>query len=64
MQTKPTHGNLDLSFAPVVNAAPARLSADQIAAYNRDGFVRPFDVFSPTEMSDIRAYIDRLMDDM
>ena len=51
----------DLTFAPVANAAPKRLSADHIAAYNADGFVQPFDVFTASEMTDIRAYVDQMM---
>ncbi|MEM6478373.1 MAG: phytanoyl-CoA dioxygenase family protein [Pseudomonadota bacterium] len=52
----------DLSFSPVVNAAPACLSADQIAAYNRLGFVQPFDIFSRAEMLALRGYIDGLIE--
>ncbi|MEM1099928.1 MAG: phytanoyl-CoA dioxygenase family protein [Pseudomonadota bacterium] len=53
----------DLSFAPVVNPAPKRLSAAEIAHYNAQGFVQPFDIFSAAEMAEIRAYIDGLMHD-
>ena len=55
---------LDLSFRPTVNAAPKRLAADQIAHYNRAGFVQPFDVFDAEEIARVRAYVDRLMADM
>ncbi|MEM6897562.1 MAG: phytanoyl-CoA dioxygenase family protein [Pseudomonadota bacterium] len=51
----------DLSFAPVQNPAPNRLSAAEIARYNRDGFVQPFDVFGAGEIDAIRAYADGLM---
>lgn len=54
----------DLRFAPVRRDAPTRLTQDQIATYNRDGFVQPFDIFSSAEMDRIRAYIDGLMADM
>ncbi|MEL7114381.1 MAG: phytanoyl-CoA dioxygenase family protein, partial [Pseudomonadota bacterium] len=56
--------DLDLRFSPVVNSAPQRLSQDQIAHYNREGFVRPFDIFGAGEIARIRAYFDRLMSDM
>ncbi len=54
----------DLRFAPVRTAAPKRLSQAQIASYNRDGFVQPFDVFGAAEIAGIRAYLDGLMRDM
>lgn len=54
----------DLSFAPVRVSAPAKLTPGQIAAYNSDGFVQPFDIFSPAEIADIRAYVDGLMRDL
>ena len=54
----------DLSFKPVENPAPRRLSPAQIAQYNREGFVQPFDIFSAEEIAEIRAYVDQLMADM
>lgn len=54
----------DLRFRRVVNAAPGKLTADQIQHYNTHGFVQPFDIFSPDEITDIRAYLDRLMRDL
>jgi hypothetical protein len=53
---------LDLSFKPVGTVAPKRLSADQIAFYNQEGYITPLDVFSPAEAEDNRAYFDRLLD--
>ena len=35
----------DLSFVPVRTAQPRCLTSAQIAQYNRNGFVQPFDVF-------------------
>ena len=55
---------LDLSFAPVVNSRPKRLSEDDLDTYNTLGFARPFDVFGQDEVAEIRSYIDRLMADM
>ena len=54
----------DLSFAPVTNPAPSRLTLEQIDQYNRLGYVRPIDAFSDGEAVRLRAYFDRLMDDM
>ena len=54
----------DLSFKPVVNPSPMRLSAAQIDAYNTLGYVQPFDVFDRHEITRIRSYLDRLMADM
>jgi len=51
----------DLSFEPVRNDAPKMLSGAQIKHYNREGFVQPFDIFSPHEMTDIRQTVDRHM---
>ncbi len=56
--------DLDLSFAPVRNDAPNRLTADQIAHYNAQGFVQPFDVFSASEITQIRQTVDRYMTDL
>ncbi|MCK0149174.1 phytanoyl-CoA dioxygenase family protein [Marivita sp. S6314] len=56
--------DVDLRFQPVENATPGRLSVDQVAQYNALGYVQPFDAFSASEMSEIRAYVDGLMDAM
>lgn len=55
---------LDLRFEPVVNKAPSRLTQTQIAHYNREGYVRPFDVFGVEEIARMRSYFDKLMADM
>ena len=55
---------LDLSFRPAKPASRKRLSAAEIAHYNREGFVQPFDIFTPEEVPAIRAYMDGLMADM
>ncbi|MBO6604840.1 phytanoyl-CoA dioxygenase family protein [Boseongicola sp. H5] len=52
---------LDLRFCPAAATGLSRLSATDIAAYNRDGFVQPFDIFTGPEIARIRAYFDRLM---
>lgn len=55
---------LDLSFQPIANPTPKRLSQEQIAHYNALGFVQPFDIFPAFEIANIRAYIDGLMADL
>jgi len=57
-------GFQDLSFRPVRNDAPLRLSLAQIDTYNRTGFVQPIDIFPESEIDTIRAYVDRLIADM
>ncbi|MEM9231068.1 MAG: phytanoyl-CoA dioxygenase family protein [Pseudomonadota bacterium] len=56
--------DLDLRFKPVNTPRPNRLSPADIDRYNRLGFVQPFDVFTPVEIAEIRAYFDRLMADL
>ena len=52
----------DLLFAPVTRA-PSRLTPEDVAHYNREGFAGPFDVYGAEEIAGIRAYLDRLMED-
>jgi non-heme Fe2+,alpha-ketoglutarate-dependent halogenase len=52
---------LDLSFPPVKNLNPNVLTAEQIEFYNREGYLRPFDVFNPAEVERNRAYFDYLL---
>ena len=51
----------DLSFAPVVTPRPKRLTAEQIAFYNEEGYLAPLPLFSPEEADRVRAYFDRLL---
>lgn len=55
---------IELGFEPVMRGAGRKLTPGQILAYNQDGFVQPFDVFSRDEITSIRAYVDRLIADM
>lgn len=55
---------LDLRFIPVPAAPRVRLTEEQIAQYNRAGFVQPFNVFRPDEIARIRDYFERLMGDL
>ena len=52
----------DLSFKPVTTETPKRLTREQIATYNREGYVKPFTAFSPDEMADVSGYFDSLLD--
>lgn len=49
------------AFHPCANAAPRTLSAEQIAHFNRAGFVKGIRIFSPAESDDIRRYFDALL---
>lgn len=51
----------DLSFHPCDNPTPAVLTREQIARFNRDGYLLPFRFFSADEMSEIRGYFDKLL---
>ena len=51
----------DLQFYPTVNPKPQVLTADEIARYNRDGYLKPFRIFDPDEIAAIRAYFDDLL---
>ncbi len=54
----------DLQFRPIGPGDCKRLGAGQIEHYNREGYVQPFTVFDAAEITHIRSYIDRLMNDM
>ncbi len=51
----------DLRFHPSTTSAPKVLTPEQIARFNRDGYLMPFRLFSPEEIADLRAYFDRLL---
>lgn len=52
----------DLSFHPVENPQPQKLTREQIHQYNDRGFIFPLDVFSDHEAAAHRAYFDCLME--
>src|SRR5579863_6102703 len=54
----------DLSFAPVVNPNPRRLTPEQLAHYNEQGYIRPLRVYKPQEADSNRAYFDFLLAEM
>ena len=52
----------DLQFYPSTVTDPQTLSVEQVEAFNRDGYVRPVDIFSATEITEIRTYFDDLLE--
>ncbi|MEO6874000.1 MAG: phytanoyl-CoA dioxygenase family protein [Opitutaceae bacterium] len=51
----------DLSFSPVVNPAPLRLTPRQIASYNKSGYIMPLDGFTTAQAKANRRYFDGLL---
>jgi len=51
----------DLSFQPVVNAAPRALTREQIAFYNEHGYIRPLAGYAAADAERNRAYFDDLL---
>jgi hypothetical protein len=55
---------IDLSFKPVDNPHPKVLTREQIHFYNENGYLRPFDIFTPIETERNRAYFDYILAEM
>ncbi|MGB4711089.1 MAG: phytanoyl-CoA dioxygenase family protein [Fuerstiella sp.] len=53
----------DLKFHPAATSHPKALCSEQIECYNKDGYVRPIDVYSDSEITDIRRHFDKLLED-
>jgi non-heme Fe2+,alpha-ketoglutarate-dependent halogenase len=51
----------DLRFYPSIVQNPQTLSREQVAAFNRDGYVKGLRIFSTAEMAEHRAYFDELL---
>jgi hypothetical protein len=51
----------DLRFRPCATTEPKVLTREQLAAYNRDGYLKGIRVFSEEEIAAIRAYFDQLL---
>jgi hypothetical protein len=51
----------NLRFQPVVNSRPTCLTHEQIAGYNRDGYLKSIRVFDLAETTTIREYFDDLL---
>lgn len=52
----------DLTFHPADPSAAKTLTRDQIECYNREGYIRPLNVYSDSEIRSIRQYFDRLLE--
>jgi hypothetical protein len=51
----------DLSFHPSPVTEPKTLTREQVAGFNRDGYVTGLRLFDPAEAADVRAYFDRIL---
>lgn len=51
----------DLDFQPVDNPAPRALTAEQVAFYNEQGYLKPFEIYNALEAARNRAYFDYLL---
>src|SRR4051812_11753231 len=51
----------DLRFHPVTAEHPQRLTPDQIAAFNSQGYLTGIRIFEPAEIAGIRRYFDDLL---
>lgn len=51
----------ELRFHPSTVENPRTLTADQVAAFNRDGYLKGIRIFSEEEMAGIRGYFDDLL---
>ena len=56
-----SHIARDLSFHPSTTTAPTVLTVEQIAAFNRDGYLKPLRIFDPAEAGELRQYFDALL---
>jgi non-heme Fe2+,alpha-ketoglutarate-dependent halogenase len=51
----------DLRFHPSTVEHPERLTTEQVAAFNRDGYLKGIRIFSESEAAEIRRYFDELL---
>lgn len=51
----------DLSFHPSDVGSAKILTAEQVEGFNRDGYIKPLDVYSDSEIGSIRSYFDDLL---
>ena len=51
----------NLTFHPADAARAKHLTREQVETYNKHGYVRPLDIYSTSEITDIRQYFDRLL---
>lgn len=53
----------EIAFFPTANDSPESLTAEQIEAWNRDGYLGPLDVYEGGQVGEIRQYFDALLAD-
>lgn len=51
----------DLRFHPLGVEQPQQLTREQLAAFNRDGFIKPIPIFTEAEIGAVRAFFDRVL---
>src|SRR5512141_1670347 len=51
----------ELRFHPSAVENPRTLTLDQVAAFNRDGYLKGIRIFSEAEMAGVREYFDELL---
>ncbi|MEO2014378.1 MAG: phytanoyl-CoA dioxygenase family protein, partial [Fuerstiella sp.] len=52
----------DLRFHPAASVEPKSLTATQLESYNTNGYIKPIDVYSNEQITDLRDYFDRLLE--
>ena len=51
----------DLRFHPSTVTEPRTLTREQVAAFNREGYLKPLRIFDGREIATIRAYFDEIL---
>ncbi|MCX6622665.1 MAG: phytanoyl-CoA dioxygenase family protein, partial [Acidobacteria bacterium] len=51
----------DFRFHPSTTANPERLTREQVEAFNRDGYVKGLQIFTPVEAAGVARYFDDLL---
>ena len=51
-----------LKFHPSTVTDPKVLTSAQVAAYNRDGYVKPITIFNPQEIAAVRGFFDDILE--
>jgi ectoine hydroxylase-related dioxygenase (phytanoyl-CoA dioxygenase family) len=51
----------DLRFHPRPNPSPTVLTPAQVDRFNEQGYLKPFRIFEPREIAEIRSYFDQLL---
>src|SRR5436190_19236897 len=51
----------DLSFHPSATVSPKVLTREEVARFNRDGYLLPLRIFDAAEVAELRSYFDDLL---